>query len=159
MAEVGARRSKKNNLATRLLLKGKEFTSGAVCCSDNERLGEKVKVLIVDDSEPVRRMIKRFLRDQVDEFIECADGSDALGCYTKHHPDLVLMDIEMTHTDGFTATRQIKEAFSAARVVIVSQWDSPSLRAAGKEAGADDYITKMNLLPLRAILERRVRDE
>ena len=113
---------------------------------------QQMKVLIVEDSEPVRRMIKRFIRNQVDEFVECADGSEAMACYTEHHPDLVLMDLQMAEMDGFAATREIKAAFSDARVVVVSQWDSPALRTEAQKAGAESYITKMNLLPLRDIL-------
>jgi CheY-like chemotaxis protein len=111
-----------------------------------------MKVLIVEDSEPVRRIIQRFIRDQVDEFVECADGANAFDCYATHRPDLVLMDIEMTTMDGFTATRAIKEVFADARVVIVSQWDSSALRTAAKNAGAENYVTKTNLLPLRDIV-------
>ena len=114
-----------------------------------------MKVLIVEDSEPVRRMIKRFVRGQVDEFIECSDGSQALAHYRQHRPDVVLMDIQMTEVDGFEATRQIKAAFSTARVVIVSQWDTPALREVARESGAEDYICKRNLLPLREVLSER----
>lgn len=116
-----------------------------------------MKVLIVDDSEPVRRMIKRFIRNQVDDFVECADGSQAVMAYTEHRPDMVLMDVQMKEVDGLKATKEIKTAFPDARVVIVSQWDSPALRRKATEAGAEDYITKMNLFPLRNILRSEKR--
>jgi CheY-like chemotaxis protein len=112
-----------------------------------------MKVLIVEDSEQMRRMIKRFIRDQVDEFVECEDGSEALAAYSQHHPDLVLMDVQMRNIDGFRATREIKAASSSARVVIVSQWDSPKLRETASVAGAEGYVTKMDLMPLRDFLE------
>jgi DNA-binding NarL/FixJ family response regulator len=112
-----------------------------------------MKVLLVENSELVRRMIKRFIRDQVDEFVECSDGSQALDAYTKQRPDLVLMDIKMNQMGGFEATREIKAAFPAARVFIVSQWDSPALREAARAAGAESYISKADLLPLRDLLK------
>ena len=111
-----------------------------------------MKVLIVEDSEPVRRMIKRVLEHQVDEFFECSDGSEALARYQQCLPDVVLMDIKMTKVDGFYATRQIKQIFADARVVIVSQWDTPALRQAAEESGAENYVCKNNLLPLREFL-------
>jgi CheY-like chemotaxis protein len=106
-----------------------------------------MKVLIVDDSQQIRRMIKRFIRDQVDQFVECEDGSQAFASYKQHSPDLVLMDIKMKSVDGLKATKQIKTAFPDAWVVVVSQWDSPELRKRALEAGASSYITKTNLLP------------
>jgi DNA-binding NarL/FixJ family response regulator len=112
-----------------------------------------MKVLIVDDSWQIRRMIKRFIRDQVDEFVECEDGSEAFESYKKHRPDLVLMDVKMKGVDGLEATKEIKATFPDARVVIVSQWDSPALRMKAKQAGAATYITKTNLLPLRDLFE------
>jgi DNA-binding NarL/FixJ family response regulator len=54
---------------------------------------------------------------------------------------------------GFEATREIKAAFPEARVFIVSQWDSPGLREAARIAGAEDYISKTDLLPLRDLLQ------
>src|SRR5262249_49425370 len=105
-----------------------------------------MRVLIVEDSEPVRRMIKRVLKNQVDEFFECNDGSEAMACYQQYHPDVVLMDIKMTEVDGSQATRQLKAVFAEARVVMVSQWDTSALRQAAKESGAEDYVCERNLL-------------
>ena len=112
-----------------------------------------MKVMIVDDSAPVRRMITSFVGDLVSEFVECVDGCEALAAYEKHRPDLVLMDYEMRRMNGFEATKKIKAAFPAARIVIVSQWDSPDLREAAGEAGAEAYISKKSLVPLREIIE------
>ena len=112
-----------------------------------------MKVLIVDDSEDMRRMIKQFIRRHVDEFVECADGAEALECYRQHNPDLVLMDIKMKSVDGLTATKEIIAAYPQARVVIVSQWDTTGLRKNARAAGAIDYISKSNLLPLRRLID------
>jgi CheY-like chemotaxis protein len=108
-----------------------------------------MKVMIVDDSAEVRRMITSFIGDLVSELVECGDGCEALATYAEHRPDLVLMDYGMKKMNGFDATKEIKRQFPAARVVIVSQWDSPSLREAAREAGADAYVNKKSLLPLR----------
>src|SRR5262245_58928684 len=97
---------------------------------------------MVEDSEPVRRMIKSFVGDLADGFVECEDGCDALEAYAEHRPDLVLMDIEMSRLGGLEATAEIKAAFPEARVVIVSQWDSPALRQAARLGGAESFISK-----------------
>lgn len=112
-----------------------------------------MKVMIVDDHMEVRRMIKSFIEDLIDEFFECADGSEAISAYAKYKPDLVLMDLNMIEMDGFTATRKIKAAFPEARVFIVSQFDSATLRKSGQAVGAESYFIKHDLLPLRNLLE------
>jgi CheY-like chemotaxis protein len=111
-----------------------------------------MKVLIVDDSEPMRRMIKTFVADLVQEVIERCDGSDALAAYREHQPDVVLMDLKLKTMDGFAVTRQIKASYPDARIVIVSQWDDAALRKEARGAGADDYVGKSDLQPLRHIL-------
>jgi CheY-like chemotaxis protein len=112
-----------------------------------------MKILIVEDIEPVRRMVKSFIEDLVDEFVECGDGREALYTYTQHRPDVVLMDIKMSQVGGFEATRQVKAAFPEARVLIISQWDSPGLRERARTAGAESYISKADLLPLRELIK------
>ena len=109
--------------------------------------------MIVDDNKQVRRMIRSFVGDLVDEFVECSDGCEVLDAYKAHHPNLVLMDYEMTHMNGIDATREIKRSFPDARIVIVSQWDSPALREAAKASGVEAYVNKKSLIPLRDIIE------
>jgi two-component system chemotaxis response regulator CheY len=111
-----------------------------------------MKVLIVDDNEEVRRMISTFIADLVDEVIECADGIDVLSAYSSHRPDFVLMDLKMKLVDGLTATKQIKREFPEARIVMVSQCEEQRLRAAAALAGAEAYVGKADLDPLRKIL-------
>ena len=115
-------------------------------------MGRKINLLIVDDSERMRRMIKRLIKSVLAEVYECSDGSRALEAYTAHHPDWVLMDIEMKDVDGIAATRQIRAAFPDARIVIVSNYDSDELREAASTAGACGYVVKENLIDLRRIL-------
>ena len=115
---------------------------------------ETMKVLIVDDSEPMRRMIKTYLADLIDNAFECGDGSEALAAYREHQPDMVLMDLKMVKMDGLDATRQIKKCFPKARIVIVSQWEDNQLRENALLAGAEAYVGKSDLMPLRSILAR-----
>jgi len=111
-----------------------------------------MKVLIVENSEPMRRVIRSLLNDLVEEFVECIDGSEALAVYNQHQPDLVLMDLKMNGVDGIEATRRITRAFPDARVIIVSQYDDATLLQAARSAGAESIVSKSDLFPIRRIL-------
>jgi CheY-like chemotaxis protein len=110
-------------------------------------------ILIVEDNEPMRQLIKKLLGDLADTFAECDDGAHALDAYRQRQPDWVLMDIKMNEMDGLAATRQIKAAFPEARIIIVTGYDDARLRAAAHKAGACAYVHKENLLELRQILK------
>src|SRR4051794_26863969 len=111
-----------------------------------------MNILIVEDNEQMRQMVKSLLVDLADLFFECGDGAAALSAYAEHRPDWVLMDIELPLVDGISATRQIKSAFPEARVMIVTNYNDTSLQEAARQAGACEYIVKENLLDLRRVL-------
>ena len=111
-----------------------------------------MKVLIVEDSEPMRRTIMSFIGDVAEEIYECPDGRDALPAFARYQPDWVLMDIKMNDVDGLAATRQIKAAFPDARIVMVTSFDEQSLRDEARLAGACGYVLKENLLDIRHLL-------
>ncbi len=112
----------------------------------------KVKLLIVEDNLPMRRLIRRLTEDLFTEVSECGDGASAATLYETMHPDWVLMDIQMGDVNGIAATRQIISAHPEAKIVIVTDYDDASLRAAATEAGACAYVLKEDLLGLRQLL-------
>lgn len=111
-----------------------------------------MKVLIVDDNQNVRELMRDYLPDTVDRIYECADGSEALALYRKYLPDWVLMDIQMKEMDGITATRQIIAAYPKAHIMMVTDYNEDELRQAAHEAGACRYVVKDNLLSISEIL-------
>lgn len=112
----------------------------------------KTVVLIVDDSQPMRELIKMTLKGVAEIVGECSDGADALAAYERLRPDWVLMDIGMRGVDGITATRQITAAFPQAKIMIVTDYKDDALRRAAQEAGALHYVVKENLLYISEIL-------
>ncbi len=111
-----------------------------------------MKILIVDDNEKIRELMRDYLPASVDQIYECADGSEAFALYRKHLPDWVLMDIQMKDVDGITATRQIIAAYPKAHVMMVTDYHEEEVRKAAFEAGASQYVVKENLLSISEIL-------
>lgn len=118
-----------------------------------------MNILIVDDSAPVRRMIRSLVASFSAEVFECADGSQAFAAYQRHQPDWVLMDVEMELTDGITATRQIRRIDPQAQICIVTNYDDADLREEARNAGACAYIVKDDLHLLRALLTEPFRED
>jgi DNA-binding NarL/FixJ family response regulator len=117
-----------------------------------------MKLLIVEDSDAMRELLRELLDDLAESIRECEDGAGALAAYRWGHPDWVLMDIRMKEVDGITATQQIKAAFPEARVVIVTEYDDAGLRKAAHNAGAAGYVLKEDLAEVREILLGPRRD-
>jgi CheY-like chemotaxis protein len=111
-----------------------------------------LSLLIVEDNEHMRSLIRSIVADLADSITECGDGAEAQACYAAQHPDWVLMDMMMPRMNGLVATRRIVAFDPAARIVMVTARDSQSLREAAISAGACAYVSKDNLLALREIL-------
>lgn len=109
-------------------------------------------LLIIDDNQQMRRLIRGVVGDMAEAITECADGALAVTAYAENLPDWVLMDIRMQEVDGITATRQIKASYPQAHVCIVTDYDDWELREEAREAGAEGYVVKEDLLKLRQVL-------
>jgi DNA-binding NarL/FixJ family response regulator len=111
-----------------------------------------LRVLIVDDSEQMRRTIKSLLCDLVEEVCEASDGSEALAACRACLPDWVLMDVRMAGQDGISATRELKSSFPDTKVLVMTSFDDPGVCEAAAAAGACAFVLKDDLLALRRIL-------
>lgn len=113
---------------------------------------EEMKILIVDDNEKVRELLRDYLPATVDEILECADGGEAFALYKQHLPDWVLMDWQMQKTDGITAIREIIAEYPQANICMVTAFDDEEIRREAFQAGAIGFVLKDNLFELEAIL-------
>lgn len=111
-----------------------------------------MKVLIVDDNEKVRLLIREYLPPTFDEVFECGDGATALALYREYLPNWVLMDWQMPVLDGISTVRRLIAEFPGARICMVSAFNSADIRSAALAVGAIDFVLKDNLLELEAIL-------
>jgi twitching motility two-component system response regulator PilG len=110
---------------------------------DNEAL-KGVKVMIIDDSNTIRRSAEIFLSQAGCEVILAQDGFDALSKITDHEPDVVFVDIMMPRLDGYQTCSLIKRnaKYRTTPVIMLSSKDGLFDRARGRMVGSDEYLTK-----------------
>ena len=101
-------------------------------------------ILVVEDQEDNRQILRDLLRSADYEMIEAVDGEEALTAVTKRRPDLILMDIQLPILDGYEATRRIKAdpAFCSIPIIAVTSYALSGDEAKARQAGCDDYVTK-----------------
>ena len=112
-----------------------------------------MKIMIVDDHREMRRLVRSALSHMADEFVECDNGSEAVDAFARERPDWTIMDIAMKPMDGLEATGRIKKRFAHARIVILTQHDSPPMRQAAISAGALAFFSKDDLVGVANALQ------
>jgi twitching motility two-component system response regulator PilG len=110
---------------------------------ENEAL-KGVKVMVIDDSNTIRRSAEIFLNQAGCEVILAQDGFDALAKITDHDPDVVFVDIMMPRLDGYQTCSLIKRnaKYRTTPVIMLSSKDGLFDRARGRMVGSDEYLTK-----------------
>ncbi|HRA78547.1 MAG TPA: response regulator [Burkholderiaceae bacterium] len=103
-----------------------------------------LKVMVIDDSNTIRRSAEIFLKQSGCQVILAEDGFDALAKIADNDPDLIFCDILMPRLDGYQTCALIKKSpkFSETPVVMLSSKDGLFDRARGRMVGCDQYLTK-----------------
>ena len=103
-----------------------------------------VKVMVIDDSNTIRRSAEIFLKQSGCEVILAEDGFDALSKIATHLPDIIFVDIMMPRLDGYQTCSLIKRnpRFKSTPVIMLSSKDGLFDRARGRMVGSDQYLTK-----------------
>ena len=103
-----------------------------------------VKLLLVEDTEDNRFMMRRLLEMEGYEVVEARNGEEAVQVAKSENPSLVLMDLSLPVIDGLAATRLIREvpALQKTPIIAVSAHDTADFQAEALEAGCNCYITK-----------------
>ena len=102
------------------------------------------RILVVDDQEDNRRILRDLLTASSFEVIEATTGEDAVALAEAQTPDLILMDIQLPGIDGYEATRRIKAkpALQAIPLIVVTSYALSGDDAKAFAAGANDYVSK-----------------
>jgi len=103
-----------------------------------------VKVLLVEDTEDNRQMMRRLLELSGYEVVEAINGEEAVRVAAAERPEIILMDLSLPLIDGLTATRRIRNlpGFDKVPIVAVSAHDTADFHSDALAAGCNAYITK-----------------
>lgn len=119
------------------------------------------RILVVEDQEDNRQILRDLLGSVGYEMIEADNGEAAVTLAAEHRPDLILMDIQLPLMDGYEATRRIKAipALNAIPIVVVTSYALSGDETKARAAGCDAYVTKpysprQLLATIRATLKR-----
>ena len=100
-----------------------------------------VKILVVDDEERIRNVIKTYANNEGYQVIEAKDGFEAVAAVENNDISLIILDIMMPNLDGFTALKKIKK-IKDVPVIILSARHEEYDKLYGFDLGVDDYVTK-----------------
>jgi two-component system cell cycle response regulator DivK len=109
-----------------------------------EREDGRPVVLVVEDFEDNRFMMRRLLEMSGYSVVEAVNGNQAVEMAVSVHPDIILMDLSLPQLDGLAATRRIRsqEGLGRVPIVAVSAHDSADFHAEALAAGCNEYVTK-----------------
>src|SRR6476661_6047348 len=104
----------------------------------------KKKLLIIDDSKSIHRLVQAWLKEDPIEIHSAYDGKTGLVTAAALQPDLILLDIDMPQQSGFDICRTLKQTPVTARipVVFLTAQSAAEEKIMGLDLGAEDYITK-----------------
>lgn len=103
-----------------------------------------VKVLLVEDTEDNRQMMRRLLEISGYQVVEATNGEEAVRLASEEQPRIILMDLSLPLIDGLTATRRIRSlpGLSKVPIVAVSAHDTADFHSEALAAGCNAYVTK-----------------
>jgi len=112
------------------------------------------KILVVDDSSIMRKMVRQLL-DSTEHQIagEAKSGREAVEQYTSLKPDIVIMDVTMRDMNGFAAAEEILAFDDRAKIIFFTNLDKEQYSAQATELGAHGFVNKHNLEELLPLLQ------
>ena len=105
-------------------------------------MGEASKILVVDDEQPIRTLLSRWLTGWGYTVLEAPSAMGALDSMATAPADIVICDIRMPEHDGLWLAEQVRNRWPEAAIIMGTGYDEPSLVRASRKLGAVAYVTK-----------------
>ena len=123
-----------------------------------------LRILVVDDEPPIRRLLRTSLGAHNYEVLEAEDGKTALAMLRRNAVDLIVLDLGLPGTDGFEVLSKVRESGSAIPIIVLSVRTDEAGKVKALDMGADDYVTKPFgidelLARIRAAVRHRLQQE
>lgn len=121
-----------------------------------------LKVLVVDDEAPIRKLLRMGLSSQGYEVLEASDSTTALSIISEDKPALIILDLGLPNVDGLDLLQTIRDRDHALPILVLSSHANEAAKVRALDLGADDYVTKPFgmaelLARLRTALRHRLR--
>lgn len=126
---------------------------------NNDEMLKGIRVMIVDDSNTVRKSAELFLRPFGCEVVLAEDGFEAMSKVVENRPDIIFVDITMPRLDGYQSCMLIKKnpLYQSIPVIMLSSKDGLFDKARGRMVGSNDYLAKpFTVEGLMSIIRNRV---
>ncbi|MGY0693877.1 response regulator transcription factor [Virgibacillus sp. FSP13] len=114
-------------------------------------------ILIVEDEDILREIVKDYLLNAGYEVLEAADGNKALAMFEEHDVHLIILDIMLPGLDGWSVCRRIRKSSNVSIIMLTARTDEDDTLL-GFELGADDYVTKPYSPPILLARVKRLID-
>jgi len=98
-------------------------------------------ILIVEDEERMRKLLRDYFKSSSFEVLEAANGVEALDIFKENKVDLLILDIMMPYMDGFTVCNKVRKTSETPIIILTAKGEEED-KLLGYELGADDYVTK-----------------
>ena len=117
--------------------------SNAMAADMNMNSADRRTILIVDDFDDTRLLLRTWLEKKGFEVVEAENGFRAVAAAGKIKPDLIIMDVEMPELDGLEATRRIRKlnGFADVPIVAVSAYGADQYQELALAAGCNEYVS------------------